>query len=186
MPQAFLVLRTTQDQPHIDDEAPSLPSTIHAECTARTILANLGLSLLDDMALQPTEDADPIASAFLADYTSTLQPPTSSPDNPNIAATSPDESISMDAPYFATLDSCPLIEMITYNSWRACVATTTKSMHPDVLTQSVILHAKDSAEFVKHQSDEINSLQKAKVFKCLKRSTLPEGAEVLNLIWSHQ
>ena len=186
VPQAFLALRTAQDQPHVDDEVPSLPSTINAERTARTILAKLGLSLPDDMALQPTADVDPIAFAFLADYASTLQPPISSSDEPNVAATSPTESVPMDALYFAALDSCPLGETINYNSWHACIATTTKSKNPDILTQSKMLHAEDSAEFVKHQSDEIDGLQKAKAFKYLKRSALPEGAEVLNSIWSYR
>jgi hypothetical protein len=49
-----------------------------------------------------------------------------------------------------------------------------------------MLRAKDSAKFVCHQRDEIRGLQGARVFAYKKRSTLPKGASILNLIWSYQ
>jgi Reverse transcriptase (RNA-dependent DNA polymerase) len=70
----------------------------------------------------------------------------------------------------------------------ACRAITphNKSNNPDVLSQAQMLRAKDSKELILHQRDEIDGLQDARVFAYKKRSTLPEGASILNSIWSYR
>ena len=55
-----------------------------------------------------------------------------------------------------------------------------------MLTQSQMLRGEDSKHFVSSQRDEIDGLQGAHIFAYKKRSTLPEGASILNSIWSYR
>jgi hypothetical protein len=94
----------------------------------------------------------------------------------------------LDSIYFAAKECCPVNDSTNFDNWMACQAITphNKNNNPDVLMQSQMLRAENSAEFVRHQRNEIDGLQGAHVFAYKRRSTLPEGASILNLIWSYQ
>ncbi len=55
----------------------------------------------------------------------------------------------------------------------------------DVLTQSQMLHASDKQEFLDAEDEEINGLLKMNAWTYWRISTLPEGAQIINSVWSY-
>jgi hypothetical protein len=64
-------------------------------------------------------------------------------------------------------------------------AAATKN-NPDILSQAQMLKAPDMDLFLASQQPEIQGLCDADVFEFNRMSTLPQGARLLNAIWSYQ
>ena len=72
------------------------------------------------------------------------------------------------------------------DSFVAYTSANENQIQEDVLTQSAMLKAPDKEAFIKTQEPEIRGLEKLHVFKYIKRSELPIGAQLLNAIWSYR
>lgn len=177
-----------EEQPRSADDERQSSSQTHTHLAATTaidLLALLGLKLPEGVILERTTAPNPSDTAFLSHIADTLK----APDRPSSPTSPLDEILEnecLDSIYFAAQECCPFDDTVNFDSWAACRAAAPTPDNPDVLTQSEMLRAEDKELFVKDQLEEISGLQENGVFAYQKRTSLPEGASVLNSIWSYR
>jgi hypothetical protein len=169
----------------LNENSSSSPTNLSPH-TALDILARMGYKLPPGTVLERTDSYSASDVALFSHIGSTL----SALDRPSSPTGTIEEFMTshcLDSIYFAAQECCPVDDSTNFDDWMACRAITphNKNNNPGVLTQSQMLRAKDSAEFVRHQRNEIDSLQGAHVFAYKRQSTLLEGASILNSIWSY-
>jgi hypothetical protein len=154
--------------------------------TALDILACMGYKLSPGTVLERTNSYSALDVALFIHIGSTLSA-LDRPSSPTGTIKAFMASNCLDSIYFAAQECCPVNDSTNFDGWMACRAITphNKNNNPDVLMQSQMLRAEDSAKFVRHQRDKIIGLQGAHVFAYKRRSTLPKGASILNSIWSY-
>jgi hypothetical protein len=147
----------------------------------------MGYRLPNGVVLERTQATNPSDMALLSHISKTLSPP-ERPGSPTGAIEEFLDNSCLDSIYFAAQECCPIDDSTNFDDWMACRALDPDRQlnNPDVLTQAQMLRAGDSKEFIRHQRDEIDALQGAKVFAYRRRSDLPEGASILNSIWSYR
>ena len=176
-----------EHDPHADEAPSSSPHPAISPHSAIDLLAAMGYKLPPGTILERTQTTLPSDIALLSHVSDTIAK-AHRPASPTSTIMEFMDSHCLDSIYFAAQECCPIDDSTNFDDWLACraLAPNSKHNHPDVLTQSQMLRAEDSHEFVSVQREEIRGLQGARVFAYKKRSSLPEGASILNSIWSYR